>query len=1308
MEKHGTTEYAEERVKALREINILKKNKTLCKLIASKTLCSPWLILPILGFLLIAFPSQLFASDNLLQNGSFQKVASGLPAMWNTDEWNKEMDSVVFGVKNDTSVSGSSYAVIQNLKPNDSKLLQKVKVSPNTIYKLSCWIKAWKVPSNVKGANITVLDILETSADFHDTGGRWEYTELYGKTGPAQRELVVTARLGGYGNLATGIASFGDFRMEEVENIPEGVTLVNFFRADQPAGNYSSALTPFFIASFFSALLLLAVYVLIIKGDFLKDVGPGKIIIIHGLILLGVFAVRLFLAGTIAGYPADIGTFKAWSINAANRGLSGFYTGAMFVDYPPGYIYVLFLLGKIRSLFSLDVNSQAFLLLIKSPAILADMISCFVIFSIGRKEVGINRAFGLSLLYALNPAVMVNSTIWGQVDSVLALLVILFLICVVRKRTEWAMVFFAAAVLVKPQAFIFSPIVIFSLIWRRNWKIAVASMLYGLIAFVLMILPFSLHQGIFWILDLYRKTMSSYPYATLNAFNLFALTGGNWVVDSTDMFLFSYSSWGWLSVVAIFVSSAIFCLKSKDKPNMTFFIGLFLISAVFILCSSMHERYLFPVLILSLMSFIYIRDKRFLYLYFGFSVTCFVNVSYTLAFALKNIYQIPKDDLLLLGISLGNVVLFVYVMRVCYSVLFKGDIRMIECALPDTASLTPPAVDRVPQKSKALGGGDGFDQTDNVRRFNGKDYLLVTAITVLYAVIAFYNLGSRKAPETFWQPEYIGESFYVDLGEPKSISRICYFGGIGEGSYKVDFSNDARDWKYGGHIQQKDVYVWKFIDVDLVSRYVRLTVEQPGAMLNELGIMGTNHDVLKIRSIVPIMGNPESEGRIKNLFDEQETITPRPSFLTSTYFDEIYYVRTAYEQIHRIEPFENTHPPLGKIFISLGVLLFGMNPFGWRIAGTMAGIGMVPLMYVFGKALFKKTEYAFLSAFLMAFDFMHFAQSRIATIDVFAVFFIILMYYFMLRYRSMDLYAVGFRKTLLPLGLSGLFFGMGVASKWTGLYAGAGLALLFAVYWYRRFREYEEAKRKQHYRKRAVSKELLERYSTVVRLFPCYAKKTVIWSILFFILVPMIIYLLSFIPFMMVPGPGHGLGDVLKSQVNMYNYHKNLRPATPHAFSSSWQEWPFIKRPMWFYMGQDLPQGKISSIVSMGNPAVWWTGTICMIFIFVGYCFLRMKDEVALFILIGFASQYMPWVLVPRETYIYHFFASVPFIIFAIVYVVMKIETRFTRARFIVYLYMGVVLFLFALFYPILSGTPIDREYAARFLKWFESWTFFI
>lgn len=85
---------------------------------------------------------------------------------------------------------------------------------------------------------------------------------------------------------------------------------------------------------------------------------------------------------------------------------------------------------------------------------------------------------------------------------------------------------------------------------------------------------------------------------------------------------------------------------------------------------------------------------------------------------------------------------------------------------------------------------------------------------------------------------------------------------------------------------------------------------------------------------------------------------------------------------------------------------------------------------------------------------MHFTQTRIATIDSYVVFFIMVMYLFMIRYVQMSFFREPLWKTLIPLGLSGLFMGFAWASKWTGIYASAGLAFLFflTVYW--RAREY--------------------------------------------------------------------------------------------------------------------------------------------------------------------------------------------------------------------------------------------------------------
>ena len=82
---------------------------------------------------------------------------------------------------------------------------------------------------------------------------------------------------------------------------------------------------------------------------------------------------------------------------------------------------------------------------------------------------------------------------------------------------------------------------------------------------------------------------------------------------------------------------------------------------------------------------------------------------------------------------------------------------------------------------------------------------------------------------------------------------------------------------------------------------------------------------------------------------------------------------------------------------------------------------------------------------IFAFDFMHFVQTRIATIDTYSVFFILLMYLFMWRFVSGGKWRY--------LALSGLFFGLGAASKWTCVYAGGGLAVIWLLYWISRRRE---------------------------------------------------------------------------------------------------------------------------------------------------------------------------------------------------------------------------------------------------------------
>ncbi|MBN1409296.1 MAG: glycosyltransferase family 39 protein, partial [Spirochaetales bacterium] len=693
-----------------------------------------------------------------------------------------------------------------------------------------------------------------------------------------------------------------------------------------------------------------------------------------------------------------------------------------------------------------------------------------------------------------------------------------------------------------------------------------------------------------------------------------------------------------------------------------------------------------------------------------------------------------------------------------------------------------------------------------------KDYLVMGAITLIYAAIALFNLGSIKAPEKYWKPSFGGESFYVDFGSPQEITKIAYYEGIPDyvthGRYRIEFSDDAKEWHSRTTLEATSIFYWYNTRTTVTARYARLTVETPKAMLMELAFVGKDDTKpLPIKKIVNVEEGISSTGTPENLFDEQDTYVKRPSFMSgmSPGFDEMYHARTAFEKLNRLQPYETTHPPMGKNIIAIGVAIFGMNPFGWRIAGTFLGILMIPLIYIFAMRLFRRTEYAALAAYLMAFDFMHFVQTRISTIDTYGVFFIILMYYFMYKYYEMDYFKVDFHKTLPPLLLAGVFWGFGAASKWIVIYAGLGLAAIFLTTFFKNISDYKRLKASVG---KIAKKEERRVMQERVQAFPTQAGITILWCVLVFIIIPAIIYFLSYIPFMMVPGQGHDFGAVLQSQIGMFDYHTELQAT--HPFSTPWYEWPLIIRPMWYYGGTNLPGNVTERIVAMGNPAVWWVGSLAMIIlsllalyafgkrisrtdnktlmkrtaiaficsspviivltslvlkkispeitwdalayfitstivllitpvvmgIIIGIKYLSKsimsyysrkgsaevivfpKNKARFLILMGFASQYLPWTLPLRTlTFIYHFFASVPFIIFALVYLIKMVRERIldndkikkpigihVAGNVTINLYLIIVLILFCMFYPVLAGMIVDAEYAAKVLRWMPQW----
>jgi Gpi18-like mannosyltransferase/predicted membrane-bound dolichyl-phosphate-mannose-protein mannosyltransferase len=1246
------------------------------------------------------------AATNLLDNSSFEELNSNIPALWSTAGFETDSSFTKFSIGTTGAHSGSSFAVIENIQANDARWVQKIKVSPKTLYKLSGWAMVENVGVNAKGANVTVEGITESSQDLKETNHQWQLLEMYIKTGADQEELAFTARLGGYGSANTGKASFDDMAVEQVEAAPNGSNVIQLGQAYKQAVKNTPAAKDTEISytrmiwwSILFVGLFIFIYRLMIQKQFLNySLSETKFFM--GFLLCAAAFIRLLIAPSMVGFSSDVYSFMSWSQDAATNGLTHFYGRPDFLaDYPPGYMFVLYILGKLSQAFGMDYLSDASLILYKMPAMLADLVCTYLIYHSAKKVLPGTAAIGLAALYAFNPAILLNSAAWGQVDSFFTLFVLIAVMALVNGKIPLATALFALAVLIKPQALMFGPLLLFVFIRiRKDWKTILISIVSGLLVLLIVPLPFTINQvhGPLYLIDLYTSTLGSYTYASLNAYNLIALTGGNWQSVTNKILYISYANWSYILILASLIYCGVLYFKSKTDETKLYWIAFFFMTAVFMVTVKMHERYLFYALVFGLMSFIHLKDRRILYIFFSLSLTHFINTDEILAYNLVKQFNPNQYGAILVYTSLANTIIFIYMIKVGWDILVRGKLirSHAESLKIDSNRIGAPAMRLTREVEPEI-------------KLKKLDYRLIAILTLVYALFALINLGSFKAPESYWQPANAGESLYAHLGSTQDIKKVNSFGGPGDGSFKIEFSNDLKAWHDAATIERKggDVFAWKSLGVSVSAKYVKVTSVNPGFRLNEIALYGDDpKKPLHVEIVVPGTKSQLTKGKPSLVFDEPDQAAYQANYMNSTYFDEIYHARTAYEHMHSIEPYESTHPPLGKIFIGFGTAIFGMNPFGWRIMGTLFGIAMIPIFYAFGKQLFRKTEYAFMGAFLLAFDFMHFVQTRISTIDVYGVFFIILMYYYMYRYYRLSFYNTPLKATLKPLALSALFFGLGAASKWIAIYAGAGLAILLVLVLFERYREYLEAKRLL-VTKHVVKKEDAAQsyYRHIIETFQPSLVKTLAWCLLFFLAVPGVIYVLSYLPFMLVPGPGHGLYDVFTYQKHIYDYHKNL--VATHPFSSTWWQWPIMEKPLWYYGGQ-VAAGKTSLIVALGNPAVWWVGIPAIIStLWIG---VRKKDKRVLFLFIAMCANYVPWMLVARLTFIYHFFAMLPFLIFCIVYVIRHLKEKYPSGFMnkIIYGYYAAVFLLFLVFYPILSGVIVNRSYVTHFLTWFKSWIF--
>jgi hypothetical protein len=207
-----------------------------------------------------------------------------------------------------------------------------------------------------------------------------------------------------------------------------------------------------------------------------------------------------------------------------------------------------------------------------------------------------------------------------------------------------------------------------------------------------------------------------------------------------------------------------------------------------------------------------------------------------------------------------------------------------------------------------------------------RDIVPLVIITVVFLFLALFRLGDTVAPQSFFQFSRHQQDVIIELDEPEEISSLMFYTGLWTGYYKLEFSEDHIFWYVQNPVEVSnpggdptpamdqsyaDLFKWRYASLsnsNPVAKFIRITASRTPIELGEIALFDSDGRLIPRERII----NPGAY----ELFDEQELVPDRPSYMNSMYFDEVYHGRTALEHLRSIRPYERTHPPLGKEIIA--------------------------------------------------------------------------------------------------------------------------------------------------------------------------------------------------------------------------------------------------------------------------------------------------------------------------------------------------------------------------------------------------------
>ncbi|HHW22139.1 MAG TPA: hypothetical protein GXX26_04555 [Clostridiaceae bacterium] len=393
-------------------------------------------------------------------------------------------------------------------------------------------------------------------------------------------------------------------------------------------------------------------------------------------LLLLIISFRIVIT-CIRPYQIDMAGYMAWSSHLAQYGPRNFYISGFHVVYAPFFLYFLWFTGELCGALSLPPAMQVYM--IKLWSVLFEFLGAYLIILLSKKYKKNNIGMFLALTYVANPGIFMNSSIWGQFDSIPATMLIGVLTLFEYKKPNLAALLFLVAVLTKPQSGLLLPVILY--LYFRDFRFDFKSLtrlfsgiFAGVVVYLSIVVPFYVPTKLsgrlpafidyfYWLFDLYSTSIKDYPFASANAFNFWFLAGGQIQNDTMPFLGMSYLAWG--NILLILALAYAFTCLFKGKATLysiAYFSYLVLFSAFFFM-TKMHERYLLPAIIFITLASVF--DKRHLLTLCLLSFSVFINHQYLYIISFGEVYWLDRWD----GLGL----LYSFITLVTYGIsLYQG------------------------------------------------------------------------------------------------------------------------------------------------------------------------------------------------------------------------------------------------------------------------------------------------------------------------------------------------------------------------------------------------------------------------------------------------------------------------------------------------------------------------------------------------------------------------------------------------------------------------------------------------------------